>query len=126
MKSKIKYLILGIIIGIILSLLFTWISALIKCETLTREHYDEFKDAYIENTMLGDMEYFKVLNYDEYNIAEVYYVSKDNTSANVLTFIYDYDTSSWEEISWKTIWSESGSASGIIFPYWWHFIYGGF
>ena len=31
----------------------------------------------------------------------------------------------WQEISWKTIWSTSGSASEVIYPYWWHFIYGG-
>ena len=32
----------------------------------------------------------------------------------------------WQEIAWETIWSTSGSASEVIYPYWWHFIYGGF
>lgn len=91
MKTKLKYLIIGIITGIIICLVFSWISALIKCETLTREHYDEFKDAYKQNTMLGDMEYFKVLDYNDYDIARVYYISKDNAAANVLTFRYDFD-----------------------------------
>ncbi len=126
MKTKLKYLIIGTIIGIIICTLFCWISALIKCETLTREHYDEFKEAYKQNTMLGDMEYFKVLDYNDCDIARVYYVSKGNSAANVLTFYYDDTTDSWEEISWNTIWSGSGSASGVCYPYWWHFIYGGF
>ena len=126
MKTKIKYLIIVIITGIIICLVFSWISALIKCETLTHEHYDEFKDAYKQNTMLGDMEYFKVLDYNDCDIARVYYVSKDNLAANVLTFCYDSATASWKEISWNTIWSDSGSASDVVYPYWWHFIYGGF
>lgn len=125
MKSKMKFLLIGIIAGIILCILFSWISALVKCEMLTCEHYDEFKDAHKENTMLGDMEYFKVLEYDEYNISQVYYVSKNYTGANILTFVYDSETSSWKEISWNTVWSKSGSASDVVYPYWWHFIYGG-
>ena len=41
-------------------------------------------------------------------------------------FKYNYDADLWEEISWSTIWSTTGSASEVIYPYWWHFIYGGF
>lgn len=125
MKTKIKYL----IIGFVLCLIITNVYSLIKCEVLTHIHYDEFKDAYKQNTMLGDMEYFKVLSYSPYrayDFAQVYYVSKGNTAGNVLTFKYNYDTDLWEEISWSTIWSTTGSASEVIYPYWWHFIYGGF
>lgn len=125
MKTGIKYFILGIVI----SLICVWIGSLIKCEVLTHKHYDEFKDAYKQNTMLGDMEYFKVLSYSPYStydVAQVYYVSKGNTAGDVLTFKYNYDTDLWEEISWSTIWSTNGSASEVIYPYWWHFIYGGF
>lgn len=122
---KIKYLLLGFIT----CLICVWIGSLIKCEVLTYQHYDEFKDAYKQNTMLGEMEYFKVLNCGQRpsrDIAQVYYVSKGYTGANVLTFKYNYDTELWEEISWSTIWSATGSASEVIYPYWWHFIYGGF
>ena len=125
MKTKIKYL----IIGFVLCLIITNVYSLIKCEVLTHKHYDEFKDAYKQNTMLGDMEYFKVLSYSPYrtyDFAQVYYVSKGNTAGNVLTFKYNYDADLWEEISWSTIWSTTGSASEVIYPYWWHFIYGGF
>ena len=125
MKTKIKYFIMGFVLCLILSHAYS----LIKCEILTHKHYDEFKDAYNQNTMLGDMEYFKVLTYSPYrtyNMAQVYYVSKGHTMGNVLTFIYDYEADSWKELSWTTIWSKNGNASEVIYPYWWHFIYGGF
>ena len=99
-----------------------WISSLIRCEILTQKYFDDFKQAYTQNTMLGEIEYFKVLNFNG-NTAEVYYVSQGMTDANLLTF--ENKNGTWTEISWKTIWSSSGSASKIIYPYWWHFIYGG-
>lgn len=125
MKTKIKY----IVIGFLLCFIITHIYSLIKCEVLTHKHYDEFKEAYKQNTMLGDMEYFKVLSYSPYrtyDFAQVYYVSKGKVAGDVLTFQYSYDTDLWEVISWSTIWSTTGSASEVIYPYWWHFIYGGF
>ena len=125
MKIRVKYFMLGIIV----CLICTWIASLIKCEVLTHKYYDVFKDAYKQNSMLGEMEYFKVLSYSPYHtygLAQVYYVSKGNTAGNVLTFKFNRDTDLWEEISWSTVWSTTGSASEIIYPYWWHFIYGGF
>lgn len=43
---------------------------------------------------------------------------------NVLSF--EKVDNNWKETNWDTIWSASGSASDVIWPYWWHFIYGGF
>ena len=122
MRKVIKY----IIFGIIICLISMWVSSLIKCEILTHKHYDEFKDAYKQNQMLSEMEYFKVLEYSPYNLAKIYYVSKGNKCADVLTFKFNSDTNLWEEISWNTIWSTTGSASEVIYPYWWLFLYGGF
>ncbi len=105
-----------------------WVLALINCEILTAQHYDEFKDAYKQNNMLIDMDYFKVLSCNLYksDIAQVYYIGKGNSCADVLTFQYNAENGLWEEITWNTIWSKGGSASEVIWPYWWHFIYGGF
>ena len=100
-----------------------WILSLVKCEILTRKYYDDFEYAYTQNSMLSEMEYFKVLHCDG-NSADVYYVSKGMTRADVLSF--ENTNRTWPETSWKTIWSSSGSASGVIYPYLWHFIYGGF
>lgn len=111
------------IIAIILVPTLVWVSSLIKCETLTQKYYDDFENAYTQNSMLGEMEYFKVLRCDG-NTADVYYVSKGMTGANVLSF--ENKNGIWTETNWNAIWSDSGSASEVIYPYWWHFIYGGF
>lgn len=97
--------------------------ALLNCEILTRQYYSEFEYAYSSNSMLGEMEYFKVLECDG-TTARVYYVSSEKRAADVLSFAKI--NGNWEETSWQTIWSASGSASETIWPYWWHFIYGGF
>ncbi len=119
----------NILLGLVCFFLITWIGALIKCEVLTYQHYDEFKDAYKQDTMLGDIEYFKVLSYAPYRsgIAQVYYVGEEHAGGDVLTFQYDYELDMWKRILSNTIWSGvGGSASEVIWPYWWHFIYGGF
>lgn len=120
MKNVFKKSLLIVLI-IIFALIVFWGGSLIKCEILTRKYYNDFQYAYTDNTMLGEMEYFKVLNCDNEK-AEVYYVSKDMTGANVLTFEKQNDI--WIQTEWKTIWSTTGSASEVIYPYWWHFIYG--
>ncbi len=108
---------------IIIAFILIWLASLLKCEILTWIYHDDFEYAYTNNTMLGDMEYFKVLKCDGEN-AEVYYVGKDMTGGNVLTF--EKQDGSWVETRWDTIWSGTGgSASDVIYPYWWHFIYGG-
>ena len=118
---KKKSILLIVTVVIILPIVF-WVNTLIKCEILTKKYYDDFNQAYTQNTMLGEMEYFKVLTCNG-NTADVYYVSKGMTSANVLTF--SNNNGKWIQTSWKTIWSTSGSASDVIYPYWWHFVYGG-
>lgn len=100
-----------------------WLSTIVKCEILTQKYYNDFEYAYRDNPMLGEMEYFKVLQCDK-ETAEVYYVSKGMAGADVLTF--ERKNSSWIETGWRTIWSASGSASNVVYPYWWHFVYGGF
>lgn len=119
MKKRLKIILL---VCICVPILF-WLASLLKCEILTHLHYDEFATAYQEDTMLGEMEYFKVLDYSE-ETARVYYVSKDMYAASVLVFSKVGDQ--WKKSRWETIWSTSGSASETIWPYWWHFIYGGF
>lgn len=117
MKIKIKYLIIGIVLGLVITYMFS----LVKCEILTQRHYDEFKDAYKQNTMLGEVEFFKVLEYETCSVAKVYYISKDKAGGNVLTFAYE--DGKWNEVYWNTIWSKTGSADDVVYPYLWHWIY---
>ena len=114
----------GFWIAIILLAFFAVIQSisLIKCEILTNQYYSDFEYAYQSNTMLGEMETFKVLNCDG-QTAEVYYIEEGKTLAHVLCF--ENVDGRWVESSWQCIWSTTGSASEVIWPYWWHFIYGG-
>ena len=114
--------VLFIISAVLMVLIAIWILSLIKNDILTLKYHDDFAQAYTQNTMLGEMEYFKILHCDD-NTAEVYYVSQGMKDANVLSF--ENHNGTWTQTSWQTIWSTSGSASGVIYPYWWHFIYGG-
>ena len=113
----------NIILITLITFLIVWLSALAKCEYLTHKYHDDFKYGYVDTNMLGDMEYFKVLSCDG-KYAEVYYVSENMTGANIISFVKIDDE--WIYNSWATIWSTTGSASEVIWPYWWHFIYGGF
>lgn len=96
--------------------------ALIKCEILTNKYRKDFEFAYKDNTMVGEMESFQVLECDD-QTAQVYYIEEGKTAAHVLYF--EKVNESWQETDWRCVWSTKGSASEVIWPYWWHFIYGG-
>ena len=103
--------------------LLLWIGSLVKCELLTKEYYNDFEYAYVVGTTIGDIGYFKVLSCDD-QTAEVYYVGHDYAGGDVLSF--EKTAGEWVMTNWHTVWSDTGSASDVIWPYWWHFIYGGF
>lgn len=111
-----------VLIAVLVVLLGIWGASLIEAELLTDRFHSDFEYAYAGNSMLGEMEYFKVLECDGMT-ARVYYVSKGMAGGDVLTF--EKQDGAWAETGWETIWSKSGSASGTVYPYWWHFIYGG-
>lgn len=106
-----KFLIIIIIIFITILIIF-WFTSYIKCEIITNKHGYEFSDLYKETGIISNIDNFKVLKYDDYS-AIVYYVSK--TSGNTVSFIKENDN--WSLSDWHTVWSKSGSASGIIWPY---------
>lgn len=90
---------------------------------LTLLHGKEFKTIYKENTMMGNIDYLKVLDYSD-DMARVYYVSENKSGGDVL--IFEKINGQWVyNGQWETIWSDTGSASDVIWPYWWQFIYGG-
>lgn len=109
-------------IAILSLFLIIWLAALMKCEVLTLLHREEFETIYRENTMLGEIDYLKVLEYSE-EYARVYYVSENRSAGDILSFVKQGDK--WKYDYWETVWSATGSASEVIWPYWWHFIYGG-
>ena len=50
-------------IAILSLFLIIWLAALMKCEVLTLLHREEFETIYRENTMLGEIDKLKVLEY---------------------------------------------------------------
>lgn len=120
---SIRKLIRYIIILIILCPIIIWLLSLIKCEVLTLLYGQEFESIYRENTMMGEIDYLKVLEYSDVE-ARVYYVSAHKSGGDILKFSKNEEQ--WCYDSWeKTVWSSTGSASDVIWPYWWHFLYGG-
>ena len=113
----------AILLTVILIFSAVWLHALSECDALTEQYYDDFKDSHLQTGFHDELEYFKVLSCDG-ETAEVYYVAKDNANGCVLDF--EKLEGEWTMTEWNCIWSDYGSASGVIWPYWWHFIYGGF
>lgn len=95
--------------------LLVWGISILKCEILTYYYGNQFSNIYKENTMIGDIDYLKVLDYSGSN-AIVYYVSKNGMGGNIIR--YFKTDNSWVIDGWvKTIWSKTGSADGFIWPY---------
>ncbi len=92
-----------------------WLSSLIYCEYLTLVYGDEFKEEYKQCSMLPlEIDHYKVMRYSK-NYAEVYYVTEDCISGNILKFYKE--NNEWIMTSWNTVWSKHGSADGFIWPY---------
>ena len=107
----------------ILCFIVIWGISLAKCEILTLIHGNEFSTQamYENNTMIGNMEYIKILDYTD-NYARIYYVSEDKSLGNIIEFLKI--DNKWIYSKWAdSLWSTSGNADRVIWPYWWHVIY---
>ncbi len=62
----------------------------------------------------GNLDYLKVMKYSEES-ASVYYVGEDRSYGVMIDF--RRGDNQWELKEWDTIWSNSGSAEGMIWPY---------
>lgn len=105
-------LIAGIVVGYLLGVM---IVPYIKVEILTLLHGKEFSGLEKQTNMLAESEYFKVFAFDREHLAQVYYVEKNHSSGNLFTFIKEDEE--WKLYQWDTIWSLSGSADDIIWPF---------
>ena len=113
----------SILIAGVICFILIWGVSLIKCEILTYQYGKEFDTIYKANTMMGEIDYLKVLDYSDTS-ARVYYVSINKSGGDILKF--SKKNGQWTYEAWeRTVWAKGGSASEVIWPYWWHFIYGG-
>ena len=107
-----------ILIIVLISPILYWGISLAKCEFLTGMYGKYFTENYRENTMIGEIDYLKVLDYSD-SLARVYYVTENNGSGEILVFSKENDV--WVYKEWeKTVWATMGSADDIMWPYWWH------
>ncbi len=115
------------ILTIFIVFMVIWLGTLLKCEILTVLHGEEFHFIFEdEDYSFDELDYLKVIKYDDI-YAKVYFIY-NGYNENDIAFVVDFNKKDgqWTYSSGHhTIWATKGSASDVIFPYWWHFIYGG-
>lgn len=85
----------------------------LKAEYFTKKYGYEFDGLEKQTSMLDESDYHKVIKYSS-ETAIVLYVSE--SSKNEITFIKD-GFGSWTMQNWRTIWSKTGSADELYWPY---------
>jgi len=127
--KRINKKLLIILIPIICFIVFLifWGISLAKCEILTSIYWNEIiKLKNLEDMTLESYEYVKILSYSKTNI-KVYCIYKwvvDKPYATIgETFTFIKSDEKWKCEKWNVVWSTSGTADNIIWPYWWHFVY---
>lgn len=110
-----KHKILRTIFILVACFLVFWIGSVLRCEILTMRYGKLFEEIYRENTMMGEIDYLKVLDCRETS-ARVYYVSEHRSGGDILTF--ELQDGQWVYAGWeRTVWSRTGSADGFLWPY---------
>lgn len=104
------------IIGIAFVFFLVWGCSYAKCEIYTYLYGEQFRDGYKQTNMIGGTPTPKVIKYSQL-YAEVYYV--DEYGGDIIIFVKKEDK--WDMIYWNTIWSSTGSASNVQWPYIWYF-----
>jgi len=85
MEGNMKKILGSILIAGVICFILIWGVSLIKCEILTYQYGKEFDTIYKANTMMGEIDYLKVLDYSDTS-ARVYYVSINKSGGDILKF----------------------------------------
>ena len=110
MKKKIK----KIIFFLILLLMVVYVVVpYTRVEVLTYRYGNQFENEYNQTTMVGYVDYLKVMDYSEEE-ATIFYVTKGVDGIQMKFLKID---SFWVLDEWNVVWSTSGSADGFIWPY---------
>jgi hypothetical protein len=102
--------------------LLVWGISLLWIESISLIYGHEFLNQALfeEYIMIKDYDYFKVLSYSK-DEARIYYISGDKTIGSIVT--YKKENGEWSYKKWDVVWSISGTADSVIWPYWLHFFY---
>ena len=114
--DKLKKTLLYLLVIILVLGFWHWIVSLGYCEYLTRRYVYEFWEVSQEDTMLIAPSSIKVLQYSKTS-AQIYYITEDSGSGNILHLSKSYISNVWTVDSWETVWSTTGSADGVVWPY---------
>lgn len=103
-----------LVIVVIFIILAIAIIPYIKAELLTNKYGNQFKELYKQTNMISDIEYMKVLDYNN-EYSKVCYITANHKSSVIIVFSKENET--WILDNWTVIWSQSGSANGLIWPF---------
>ena len=82
-----RFLFKKMLMYVVIVFLICCTTELIKNEIYTFKYGEPFKNADLHINMMGDEEYFKVLDYSD-DMAYIYYVSDEMSSASIVCFRY--------------------------------------
>ena len=102
------------LLAALLAVSAVWICALMHCEYLTYRYGAQFQDQWSQAALLVRPDRCKVLSYTAAS-ARVYYAGEGG--GNTFTFVRDDGDEPRTCSGWTTVWSDSGSADGFIWPY---------
>lgn len=108
------------VILLMVLILMLWAVPFAKNEVLTARYGAEFEQE-LETGLFPPEELglYKVIAYRQ-TTAKVYCVAEGNAWGALLHFARTEETG-WQMESWETVWSKSGSAAGMLWPYFWYY-----
>ncbi len=124
-KIVFKNLPLKILLFAITLFMVCMLTEFIKNEILTFKYGGQFENLTCIKENVGSYESFKVVDYSDYE-AHLYYITDYKPNPVGFIISLEYYNNRWNYKREYAVWSTMGSASETIWPYWWHFIYGGF
>lgn len=111
-QFKKKWIVMIVLVAILIGSIGFWGVSILKCESLTADHKAEFQEASTEIAGVMRFDDWKVLKYGD-GYAEVYYYA-DGGGAVIS---YDKINGEWTERDWEAVWSATGTADDVVWPY---------
>lgn len=106
----------AIVVSLVLCFLLSWLLPYLRYEYLTLQYGNSFAELQNSTHMIDEVDNLKVLTYSDSH-ARIYYIGN---TGDILTFRKVNGSWELEDGSWVTVWSKTGSADGIIWPYFYH------